>query len=98
MALYVILASLTEEGAKDIPGIVARRADGLQGLERHGIKRIADYALMGSEFDFMYIVEADSNETILRQVVRDTASGKLRFHTMPAVTLDDFANIVQKQQ
>lgn len=97
MALYVILATLTEAGARDIDGIMQRRAEGIQELERHGVKRVADYALMGGDYDFLYIVEADSNETILQQVVRDTRSGKLRFHTMPALSLDAFANLVHHQ-
>ena len=44
MALYVILATLTEAGAKDIGGIMKRRTESIRELERSGIKTVADYA------------------------------------------------------
>ena len=91
MATFAILASLTEAGARDLNGIMERRSESLRELERHGIKTLADYALMGGEYDFLYIVDAESNEAILREIARATENGRLRFRTMPALPLDAFA-------
>jgi uncharacterized protein with GYD domain len=96
MGLYVILASLTETGAKNLTTMMQKRSSSLTALQDHGIKIVADYALMGGSYDFLYIVEAEDNETILRQVVSDTRHGDLKFHTMPALPLDTFEKLVQK--
>jgi uncharacterized protein with GYD domain len=92
METYVILASLTEKGRSDIQGIAKRREQNLEQLKQNGIRVIADYALMG-EFDFLYIVEAPNNQTILQQVIHDASGGTLAFRTMPAMSMDQFAGI-----
>ena len=94
MATYVILATLTRQGAEDIKGIAERRAKNIEQLGKAGIKVVADYALMG-EYDFLYIVEAPDNLTLLREVIKDSAAGTLKFHTLPAVPLEEFMHLVQ---
>jgi uncharacterized protein with GYD domain len=95
MATFAILASLTEAGARDLQGIMERRSESLRDLERHGIKTLADYALMGGEYDFLYLVEAESSEAILQQIAKATEKGRLKFRTMPALPLDEFARLVR---
>ena len=94
MATYVILATLTRQGAEDIKGIAERRAKNIEQLAQAGIKVVADYALMG-EYDFLYIVEAPDNLTLLKEVIKDSAAGTLKFHTLPAVPLEEFMQLVQ---
>ena len=94
MATYAILATLTRRGAEDLDGIVARRQKNLEELAQAGIKVVADYALMG-EYDFLYIVEAPDNLTILRETAKNSAAGTLHFRTMPAVPMDEFVNLVK---
>ncbi|GIV97182.1 MAG: GYD domain-containing protein [Herpetosiphonaceae bacterium] len=96
MALYAILARLTEMGQKDIKGMMERRSQSIRQLEENGIRIVADYALMGGEYDFLYIVEAADNEVILRQIVKDTQSGMLKFQTLAATRLDLFAEMVRE--
>jgi uncharacterized protein with GYD domain len=92
METYVILAKLTEKGQQDIQGIAERRQKNIEDLKQNGITIVADYALMG-EYDFLYIVEAPDNRTIIQQIVKDSTSGTLVFHTMAALPLDQFASI-----
>lgn len=94
METYVILAKLTEQGQQDIQGIAERRQRNIEELKRNGINIVADYALMG-EYDFLYVVEAPDNRTIMQQIVNDSRSGTLEFHTMPALPLEQFASIAQ---
>lgn len=89
METYVILATLTDKGRQDIAGIAARRQKNIDELRRNGINIIADYALLG-EYDFLYIVEAPDNATIMRQVVKDAGSGTLVFRTLTALPMDQF--------
>ena len=94
MATYVLLATLTRRGAEDIQGIVERRAEHIDELARNGIKVVADYALMG-EYDFLYIVEAADNLSVLKEVIKAAGSGTLHFRTLPAVPMDEFVDLVK---
>lgn len=92
METYVILATLTEKGRADIDGIAKRRQKNIEELKKNGINIIADFALMG-EYDFLYVVEAPDNKTMLQQLVHDTSGGTLIFKTMLAMPLDQFESI-----
>jgi uncharacterized protein with GYD domain len=94
METYVMLAKLTAQGRADLKGIMERRQKNIQELQRNGIRVVADYAIMGP-YDFLYIVEAPDNETILRQIAKDTGSGHLEFQTMLAVPLDKFEQLTK---
>jgi uncharacterized protein with GYD domain len=94
METYVMLAKLTEKGREDIKGIMERRQKNIEELQKNGIRVVADYAIMGP-YDFLYIVEAPDNQTILRQIAKDTGSGRLEFQTMLAVPLDKFEQMAK---
>src|SRR2546425_22175 len=98
MGIYAVLATLTEAGARDIESIARRRADHIRELEHDGIKVLADYALMGGDYDFLYLVEAADDGTIMRRVVHDTKAGHLKFRTMPAMPLEKFAEIMREKE
>ncbi|WP_025745963.1 GYD domain-containing protein [Kallotenue papyrolyticum] len=94
MQTYIMLAKLTAKGREDIRGIMERRQRNLQELQARGIRIVADYAVLGP-YDFVYIIEAPDNETIVRQIVKDSGSGHLEFHTMLAVPLDKFEQLTK---
>ena len=94
MATYAVLATLTERGAQDLKGIAERRAKNMDELAQRGIRVIADFALMG-EYDFLYIVEAPDNVTIMRETIKDVSSGTLRFQTLPAIPMDQFVELTK---
>ncbi len=94
MATYAVLATLTERGAQDLKGIAERRAKNMGELAQRGIRVIADFALMG-EYDFLYIVEAPDNVTIMRETIKDVSSGTLRFQTLPAIPMDQFVELTK---
>ncbi|HEX6289652.1 MAG TPA: GYD domain-containing protein [Herpetosiphonaceae bacterium] len=94
METYVILAKPTEKGRQDIHGIAERRQKNIEDLKQNGINVVADYALMG-DYDFLYVVEAPDNRTIMEQIVKNSRAGTLVFHTMAALPLDQFAGIAR---
>ena len=94
MATYAVLATLTERGAQDLKGIAERRSKNMEELAQRGIRVIADFALMG-EYDFLYIVEAPDNVTIMRETIKDVSSGTLRFQTLPAIPMDQFVELTK---
>jgi uncharacterized protein with GYD domain len=95
MQTFIMLVKLTEKGREDIKGIAARRQKNIEELQKNGIRIVADYAVMG-EYDFVYVVEAPDQETMMRQLVKDTGSGRLSFHTLPAIPLDQFEAMTEQ--
>jgi uncharacterized protein with GYD domain len=94
METYVMLAKLTAKGREDIKGIMERRQKNIEELQKNGIRVVADYAVMGP-YDFLYVVEAADNQTIMRQIAKDSGSGHLEFQTMLAVPLDQFEQLTK---
>ncbi len=89
MALYIMLSSLTDEGAKTIKANPRRIKEVSAELSGMGLKVLAQYAVLGP-FDFVNIVEAPDNETIARVSVELGSRGSIKIQTMPAVPVDDF--------
>src|SRR5882724_11320830 len=65
MATYVLLSSLTDEGAATITKKPTRIRDVNKEIEKLGVKVQSQYALLGP-YDFLSVVEAPDNETIAR--------------------------------
>jgi uncharacterized protein with GYD domain len=97
MQTYIMLAKLTEKGREDIKGIAERRQKNIDDLQQNGIRIVADYAVMG-DYDFVYVVEVADQETLMRQLIKDTGGGRLAFHTMPAIPLDQFEGMTKDLQ
>jgi len=89
MALYVMLSTLTDEGAKTISENPGRIKEVNQEIEALGVKVISQYATLG-EFDFVNIVEAPDNLTIMRVSSELMARGSIRIRTLAATPIDDF--------
>ena len=53
-----------------------------------GVKILAQYALLG-QYDFINILEAPDNDTIVRMSVEIGSRGSVRMQTMPAVSIDE---------
>jgi len=89
MATYIMLSTLTDEGAKTIKENPDRIKEVNQEIEALGVKVLAQYATLGP-FDFVNIVEAPDNETIARVSAELSSRGSIRLHTLAAIPIDDF--------
>lgn len=89
MATYVMLSSLTDEGAETVKKNPARIRDVNKEVEKYGVKVSAQYALLGP-YDFLTIVEAPDNETVARVSVELGARGSIKIQTLAAVPIDTF--------
>lgn len=89
MATYILLGTLTDEGAEKLrqhPEWVDEvRAD----LEKTGIQVIAQYAVLGP-YDIVNIVEAPDNRSVVRVSTQLTLRGILKITTLPALPIEDF--------
>jgi len=89
MATYIMLSSVTDEGAKTLKENAARIKEVNKELEGFGVKVMAQYAVLGP-FDFVNIVEAPDNVTIARASAELASRGSIKIQTLAAIPIDQF--------
>ena len=89
MATYIMLSNLTDEGAKTIKENPNRIKEVNQEIEALGVKVVSQYATLGP-YDFVNIVEAPDNETIVRVSAELSSRGSIRLQTLAAIPIDNF--------
>jgi len=89
MAYYVILSKLTDEGRKTIKQNPGRIFEVNKELESMGIKIKEQFAVLGP-YDFVNIVEAPDNLTIMKTSVEIGSRGSIQLLTLPAITAEEF--------
>ena len=95
MALYVMMTNLTDEGRKTVKANPQRIKEVNKEAEAMGVKILAQYAVLG-QYDFINILEADSNEVIAKVATELGSRGTLQTITLAAMKLDDFINSLKK--
>ncbi len=88
MGYYIILTSLTDEGRKTIKENPARLFEVNKELEAMGVKVLQQFAVLGP-YDFVNIIEAPNNETVMRMSVTLGARGSLHLLSLPAIPAED---------
>ncbi len=89
MPTYIMLSTVTDEGSKTIKKNPDRIKEVNEEIEALGVKVKAQYAVLGP-FDFINIVEAPDNETVLHVSAELAARGTIKIQTLAAVPIDDF--------
>ncbi len=89
MPLYISLTNLTEQGRKTIKGRPERVREVNKEIVSMGGKIVAQYATLGP-YDFVTVIEADSNEAVMSISVELSARGTLSVITLPAIEVDRF--------
>lgn len=89
MPYYVILSNLTDEGRRTIKQKPGRILEVNKEIEAMGIKILKQYALLGA-YDFVNIVEAPDNETVMKMSVEIGARGSVHMTTLPAIPVEEF--------
>ena len=89
MSTYILLGSLTDEGAEKLR-INPDWVNSFQGdLERMGVHVISQYAVLGP-YDIVTIVEAPDNKSVVRVSAQLTLGGSIRITTLPALPIEEF--------
>lgn len=91
MATYVILSKLTDEGRKTIKENPKRILEVNKELEKMGVKVREQFCVLGP-YDFVNIMEAKDNETVMRMSIELGARGSVQLMTMVAIPISDFVN------
>ncbi|HEM61233.1 MAG TPA: GYD domain-containing protein [Chloroflexi bacterium] len=89
MATFIMLSTLTDEGAQTITENPDRIKEVNQEIEALGVKVLHQFATLG-QYDFVNIVEAPDNEAIARVSAELSSRGSIRLQTLPAIPIDAF--------
>ena len=95
MALYILLSTLTDDGRKTVKSKPERIKEVNKEIEGMGAKVLGQYAVLGM-YDFVNVIEAPSNETMVKISVALGARGTIQLMTLPAMTIDEFAKTLKK--
>src|SRR6478609_6721621 len=87
MPTYIMLTTLTTEGAHTVHASPDRLSAVNAEVESFGCKVVAQYAVLGA-YDFVTIVEAPDNETIAHLSVDLGSRGTAKFQTLPAIPVE----------
>lgn len=91
MSTFIMLSTLTDEGAKTITENPDRIREVNQEIEALGVKVIHQYATLG-QYDFVNIVEAPDIQTIARVSAELSSRGSVRLQTLPAIPIAEFVS------
>ena len=94
MPYFVILSNLTDEGRKTIKQKPQRILEVNKEIEAMGVKIHKQYALLGMH-DFLNIVEAPDNETVMKMSVEIGSRGSVQMMTLPALPVEDFVKKIK---
>jgi uncharacterized protein with GYD domain len=89
MPIYIMLSTLSQQGVQTLRSNPDRLREVNRDVEELGAKVLHQWATLG-EFDFVSIVEAESEAAIARISVALAARGSTKIRTLPALTIDDF--------
>ena len=95
MPIFIMMTTLTDEGRKTIKSNPQRIKEVNKEVEGMGVKIMAQYAVLG-QYDFLNILEAPDNESVVKVAMELGARGTLQTTTMAAMELDDFINSIKK--
>jgi uncharacterized protein with GYD domain len=88
MAYYVILSKLTDEGRKTLKQKPSRILEVDKELKAMGVKVKEQFAVLG-QYDFVNIVEAPDNLTIMRASTEIGSRGTVEILTLPAIPIEE---------
>jgi uncharacterized protein with GYD domain len=89
MATFIMLSSLTDEGAKTIKKNPDRIKEVNKDVEALGGKVLDQYAVLG-DYDFISILEAPDLTTMARISTEIGSRGSSRIVTLAAIPIDEF--------
>ena len=96
MPTYILLSTLTAEGRKTIKERPERIKEVNEEIEAFGTKVVSQYAVMGP-YDFVNVVEAPNNESIVRVSVELGSRGTVEIMSLSATPIDDFIAMIKNK-
>ena len=91
MPICILLSRLSQQGVQTLKSNPERLKEVNRDVEELGARVLHQWATLG-EFDFVNVVEAPDTATIARVSVALGARGSTQIETLPALTLEEFAD------
>ncbi len=91
MATYILLGSLTDEGANRLRAHPEWISEVNQDLETMGVKVVNQYAVLGP-YDIVNIIEAPDNRSVVRASSQLSLRGSVKITSLPALPIEEFLN------
>jgi len=89
VATFIMLSTLTDEGAKTIKTHPDRIKEVNAEVERMGAHVVSQWATLGP-YDFVNVLEAPDFQTIARVSAELASRGSIKVMTLAAIPIDDF--------
>jgi uncharacterized protein with GYD domain len=97
LAVYILLSKLTSAGRRTIKENPNRIKQVNKEIEAYGAKVIAQYAALGP-YDFVNVVEAPDNKTIIKISVELGSRGTIVITTLPTLPLNEFLAAIKRKK
>lgn len=94
MPLYLMLTTLTDKGVQTLNSNPARLREVNRDVEEFGARILHQWASIG-EYDFVNVVEAPDDLTLMRLSVRLGARGSLKFESLPLVPVEELLSSLE---
>jgi uncharacterized protein with GYD domain len=94
MAKYIVLFNFTQQGIQKIKDLPARVEQARRVFQEQGGTVREFYAVLGAEFDTLFIAEAPSDEAIAKAALAVAALGNVRTRTLRAFDEAEAGRIV----
>lgn len=94
MATYVILASLTDQGARTMQDLGRRIENARETFRAHGAEMKQIFFSMGV-YDYVVIAEAPDDETITRVSLAVSSQGNVRTNSFRVFTEQEALKLVE---
>ncbi|MCS7215387.1 MAG: GYD domain-containing protein [Thermodesulfovibrio sp.] len=95
MPYYVVLSTLTDDGRETLKEKPERILEVNKEIEKMGVKIIQQFAVLGP-YDFVNIVEAPDNITVMKMSVELGSRGTVQLMTMPAIEVGELIQNLKK--
>jgi uncharacterized protein with GYD domain len=97
MGKYVILSKITSEGLETLKENPERIKEVNEEIaEKFGVKVLSQFLVMGP-YDFVNIVEAPSNEAVVKMAIELGSRGTIQTLTMPAIEIEKLIAEMKKK-
>mgnify|MGYP001773038944 CR=1 FL=1 len=97
MAKYVILTKITSEGLETLKENPSRIKEVNEEIaKKYGVRVVHQFIVMGP-YDFVNIVEAPSNEAVVKMAIDLGSRGTIQTLTMPAIEIEKLIEELKKK-
>jgi len=94
MPTFIRLASLTEQGIKNIQNFQHMLGEAREIMEQHGVKLVEGWATLG-DYDVVAVIEAPDAKTAAQVSALIASRGNFRAKTLSAVPISELSNAIQ---